>query len=62
MTKTQNQIKIFSLIDLWIQKDIALFIHKWNLCGFFFPLVLFFPNILLLTLIRCLGDEGLSGF
>lgn len=43
---------------MWIQEDIALFIHEWNLRVFFF----FFPNILLLTLIRCLGDVGSSGF
>lgn len=46
MTKTLNWIKMFSLTDLWVQKDIAILIHEWNLLGFscysFFSLFSFY--------------------
>lgn len=46
MTKTLNWIKMFSLKDLWVQKDIAILIHEWNLLGFscysFFSLFSFY--------------------
>ena len=50
---------MLSLIDLWVQKDIAILIHDGNLSFFFLLFVLVLVS--LLSLIRCLVGMGSSG-